>query len=338
MPHDPPPPLTPARRAIEMTRRDPSTDDHGLTDADRRDVSAICARIGVAVKAVEPLPSGRNVVCRLRCGDGRRRVLKLARTDDGHPHQHPIVREPRVDRMLLQHGLPAPRVERADLDGRLVGRPWFVAADAGRRTAADPAGMNPVGRRELFARVGRLLARVHSIAFDRPADFRGDALAEAGFLRSPLEDWHRRSWDRAARLRIVPGGGLPTDDYAPASFALCHGDFNPSQCVRRGPKVTAIVDWESAHVGDPAYDLAAFEVTLRVQVPRHLAEAALDGYRQVRPLDGDEAARYRPVRAAHAAALAVLYHQQGRGGPMRAARAVALAELGDVPAATLTAA
>ena len=305
-----------------------------LADADLAAAHAVARHLPGRVVQIEPLGGGRNAVFRLRFADGARRVLKVAgrsgRGRDGSGElPHSMLREPAVLDLLARRGLPVPRAERADLDGRTVGRPWLVLSDAGRRTAADPAGLSPANRRALFAECGRLLALVHQVAFDRPADFRGGELVEADFARSPLEAWHRRAWDRAASLRLVgprPEESAPAGGIVPrpaAGFALCHGDFNPAQCVRRGPRVTAVVDWESAHVGDPAYDLAAFEVMLRVSVPAELAEAALAGYGEVRPVAEAERERYRPVRAAHAAALALLFHRRRRNGPMRAARTLA---------------
>jgi aminoglycoside phosphotransferase (APT) family kinase protein len=42
---------------------------------------------------------------------------------------------------------------------------------------------------------------------------------------------------------------------APAPLVLCHGDFQPSNFLFEGGKLTAVIDWENAHVGDPREDL-----------------------------------------------------------------------------------
>lgn len=41
----------------------------------------------------------------------------------------------------------------------------------------------------------------------------------------------------------------------PLPLVLAHGDFNPSNFLYEGGKVTALIDWENAHVGDPREDL-----------------------------------------------------------------------------------
>ena len=41
----------------------------------------------------------------------------------------------------------------------------------------------------------------------------------------------------------------------PLPLVLAHGDFNPANFLYENGKVTALIDWENAHVGDPREDL-----------------------------------------------------------------------------------
>jgi hypothetical protein len=50
--------------------------------------------------------------------------------------------------------------------------------------------------------------------------------------------------DLADNLRTLPGG------------AIVHGDFWHENLLARGSRLTAVLDWEAAAVGDPAIDLA----------------------------------------------------------------------------------
>ncbi len=46
---------------------------------------------------------------------------------------------------------------------------------------------------------------------------------------------------------------------APASVprtVVCHGDVGPGNFLHDGARVTALLDWEFAHLGDPMDDLA----------------------------------------------------------------------------------
>jgi prepilin-type processing-associated H-X9-DG protein len=41
----------------------------------------------------------------------------------------------------------------------------------------------------------------------------------------------------------------------PLPIVLCHGDFNPANFLYQDGHVTALIDWENAHMGDPREDL-----------------------------------------------------------------------------------
>jgi aminoglycoside phosphotransferase (APT) family kinase protein len=45
---------------------------------------------------------------------------------------------------------------------------------------------------------------------------------------------------------------------APVPLRLVHGDFQPSNFLYEGDKVTGIIDWENAHIGDPREDIGWF--------------------------------------------------------------------------------
>ena len=229
--------------------------------------------------------------------------------------------------VLRQHGLPVPRVEHEDLAGRLAGRPLFVMDSAGERTASDLAGLSTANRRRLFRNVGRLLAAVHAIPFVKSVDFAGRKLVAARFEHSPLEPWHRDQIDYARRRNLLDAAALDAVEAALPRLprasrpAMCHGDFNPAQCVRVGPAIAAVVDWEGAYVGDPMYDYAVYDLLLDLSAPADLAREARDAYAKSRPLPAGYEATYRPYKMAHAAALVSTYHLSRRDGPLRAARA-----------------
>ena len=293
-------------------------------DRDRKDAAEVLGRVLGEVRGLECVASNHNCVLRARAADGRRVVLKLA----GRGHDGGLAREPAAARLLRAAGVPGAAVLRADVEGRLVGRAWVLSQDAGRRTARDAGGLSPIARRDLFAQIGRLLARVHAVAFDAPGDLASDGtIRPAAFARNPAERWHRGQLAEARRIGVIDSDDAlraALDDLPPADgHRLCHGDFNPGQCVRRGGRLTAVVDWESAHAGDADYEAAAFEAFARATVRRDLADAAINAYAGARPNYLERRELYRPVRVAHAASLAVLFHRDRRGGLARAARQLA---------------
>lgn len=101
----------------------------------------------------------------------------------------------------------------------------------------------------------RELARLHRVD--------AGALELPGFARTSLGDLE--AWAGIARDRIAPAS--PFVDAAlellrrhhpgePERIALCHGDAGPGNLLHDGERLTGLLDWEFAHLGDPIDDLA----------------------------------------------------------------------------------
>ena len=310
-------------RAAGMAGRTTVMPRHAISADDLDDVRHIVSRCMGRAASIDHLPSQQNVVCRVRLADGRRRILKMARRDGRRSGTGgSVVREPGVYHMLRDAGLPAPRVHCGEADGGRVGRAWFVCDDLGRRTASDTSGLSHANRRSLYAQVGRFLARVHDLRVDQVA----------ATPPSPVRGWHRRQLHRAIDQRLFRGeaadglvGLLLVEPPQVGAGSLCHGDYHPAQIIRRGPRLVAAIDWESAHAGDPGYDHAAFEVMLRVTTPIDLADAAMAGYAAARPFFDRDA--YRDVRTMHAVSLSLAFADARRPAFARAAKLYAEARL-----------
>ena len=78
--------------------------------------------------------------------------------------------------------------------------------------------------------------------------------------------WTPRSTTTSARTRDIdydPGIAVILDLFLtlrrnvprPLPLVLVHGDFNPANFLYEGGKVTALIDWENARIGDPREDL-----------------------------------------------------------------------------------
>ncbi|MCY1136454.1 phosphotransferase [Actinoplanes sp. Pm04-4] len=146
-----------------------------------------------------------------------------------------------------KHGLPAPRLLAADVDGREAGVPASLETVAGGTSAwpARPSAM-------FLRTAGAAIARVHTVRLDpqprlplrrRPIavdDFAGDRRAG----RMPTTDLLRRADERVQA--ITPPTG-PT--------VLVHGDVWPGNAMADGHRVGALIDWKTAGTGHPGVDL-----------------------------------------------------------------------------------
>ena len=66
-------------------------------------------------------------------------------------------------------------------------------------------------------------------------------------------------------LQRVPTGAVP--GLAGTGPVIVHGDFGPQNVLVGGDRITALVDWEFAHIGQPVEDLAWAEWIVRMHHP-----------------------------------------------------------------------
>jgi aminoglycoside phosphotransferase (APT) family kinase protein len=161
-----------------------------------------------------------------------------------------------VLRALADTDVPAPTLRWADLDGTRLGRPALVMDLApGICDGCVLNGSRPLDERvDLAHRLYDLLSAIHLV------DVSALALEDPGPKAALVAVDH---WD--AELRKVQLEPEPELEYvfawlrahAPVSArtTLVHGDFKPGNALLDGDQWTAILDWETAHLGDPHEDL-----------------------------------------------------------------------------------
>lgn len=147
-------------------------------------------------------------------------------------------------------------------DQRVVGRPFMVQALAAgsaqaRRIVRDPAlaSYGPA----LAARLGEEIAKVHAIHPPEPRlaalprTRRAPVLAEVTALRAALD---KGGIARPALEYVL--NWLLENAPAPLPVSLLHGDFRTGNYMVDGGRLTALLDWEFCHWGDPREDLGWF--------------------------------------------------------------------------------
>jgi aminoglycoside phosphotransferase (APT) family kinase protein len=156
--------------------------------------------------------------------------------------------------------VPVPNLRWVDLDGRWLGRPAIVMdVVPGVCDGFVLNGALPLDQRaDIARRMYDHLAHIHQV--DWRALGLHTVLADPGerAADAALDDWERQ-------LREVQRDPEPELAYviawlrahAPASArtVLLHGDFKPGNVLLDGDDVSAVLDWETAHLGDPHEDL-----------------------------------------------------------------------------------
>lgn len=229
------------------------------------------ARLGTPVRLVERWLAGEGLsdetgvlVFSRRDGDPLKLVVRLFRPGAVARHEvHPS----RLHRLLVAlavTGIPVPRALWFDSSTEPFGEAYSVVSwvpgtavvpwsPEGRRFLAE-AGAGPVG--ELFCRV---LADIHGV------DWRGASLQ---FLGAPgpgtgfaaarvdaLAEYLRRVRGEPEPILVDGLGWLRAHMPDAARISLLHGDYRTGNMLFDGARITAVIDWEFAALGDPLCDL-----------------------------------------------------------------------------------
>jgi aminoglycoside phosphotransferase (APT) family kinase protein len=181
-----------------------------------------------------------------------------------------------VLRALEGTPVPAPRARFLDADGAFLERPAVVM----ERVAGDcdwfvVNGDRPLDVRRAFAsRALELLAAIHAV--DWRAAGLGPVLGEpppgTGAASAAIDHWEtelrRQQLEPFPELEVVIGW-LRAHEPVAQTTALVHGDFKPGNMLLRtgagdAPvEIVAMLDWETAHLGDPIEDIGWITNPLR---------------------------------------------------------------------------
>ena len=188
----------------------------------------------------------------------------LRRPPLGHvlPTAHDMSREYRVLSALAGTEVPAARPVAFCEDAEVVGAPFYLMENVPGvvlRSRQDTAVLTEPQAAELSERLADMLAAIHSV--DVEAVGLGGLGRGAGYLTRQLGRWQRQ-WE-LSKTREMPGydelvrrltATLPPE----GETTLVHGDFrldNVLVTLAPQPRITAVVDWEMATLGDPLADL-----------------------------------------------------------------------------------
>jgi 5-methylthioribose kinase len=124
--------------------------------------------------------------------------------------------------------------------------------------------LNGLVRVELGKQVGRVLGRMHQISAERAREFA--AFAEhAVYVQLRVDPFYRRVQERCPD--VAGAIELIVQEMLTRTEALCHGDYTPKNMLVNAGGFT-LVDYETAHLGDPTMDLGLFLAHLTLKAIR----------------------------------------------------------------------
>ncbi|WP_238006377.1 phosphotransferase [Dactylosporangium sp. AC04546] len=190
-----------------------------------------------------------------------------------------------------RHGLPAPRLIAADLDGRAAGTP------ASLETVVPGSSTWPAAPSvELLLAAGAAIAQVHTVTLDprphlplRPRPIAVDDFAGDRRIGTMPSTALLRLADERVRAITAP----------PGPVVFVHGDVWPGNTVvGDGGGVHALIDWKTAGAGHPGVDLGELRKQVAIlygddDAPGHV----LEGWERARGARAGDLAYWDAVAA-----------------------------------------
>lgn len=207
-----------------------------------------------------------------------------------------------VLRALETTDVRAPRPMWLDSEGEFLGRPSVVMERC--EGTCDYFVLNggssqlpEAARVALAHEFCEVMAGIHRV--DKAATGLTEVFTDPGAdgAGQAIEEWqsylHRQQLESHPELEIVISWLLANKPAAQASV-LVHGDFKPGNALVRDGHVSAVLDWETAHLGDPLEDVGWITNPLRArehQIPGLWERAQIfRHYEKVTGFTVDEAA------------------------------------------------
>lgn len=165
---------------------------------------------------------------------------------------------------LERSAVPLPRAYWSSDDPAILGAPFLFCekvpgAAVVPWVAAGQPGLEDGYRQRLAEQFTDALAALHCVLWqDRPIAAMAHGITAENAARVNVEQWEAliRRW--AMRPYPLADWGLRwLKAHTPVAprVAIVHGDYRTGNFLEQGGRITAILDWELVHLGDPHEDL-----------------------------------------------------------------------------------
>jgi aminoglycoside phosphotransferase (APT) family kinase protein len=224
--------------------------------------------------SVTRLAEGHSNLTYVVAGDGREWILRRPPAGPLLPTAHDVVREYRVLDLLGRSDVPVrvPEVVAVCEESQVIGAPFYLMERATGVVVRDslPSWLDEEGQRAVGLDLADALGEIHRV---NPEPFVTAGLGRpSGYLERQLRRWTGQREGIEAAVAAAGGQARALPDYdavrgwlgehlpAESPVAVVHGDYKLDNVVIEegaggAPRVTAVLDWEMATVGDPRADL-----------------------------------------------------------------------------------
>ncbi|WP_236795214.1 phosphotransferase family protein [Amycolatopsis sp. GM8] len=222
-------------------------------------LSWIAAATGASVTRAERVPGGgRRQAWSVDVDrDGSLEPLFLTFNSEEAQTPFTLDREAQFLSVMAPRGVPAPRVVAMHPQGRAM----LCERVAGR---VSLAGLDPADRPRVARSFMHAVAAVHALPATDVALTTEPLLPDLrAVARREIDRWEALYRGTVQADPLVEFGLRYLRENIPAAegpVVIVHGDCGPGNFLHDGHRVTALLDWELAHFGDPMEDLAWISV------------------------------------------------------------------------------
>jgi aminoglycoside phosphotransferase (APT) family kinase protein len=183
----------------------------------------------------------------------------------GSPHgsMAPYVAQPEylALRAVEDSVVPAPRALWYSDDPSILGAPFLIQEKREGHTSLswEMSARPPAERERLAAQFIDILAALHNVDWRRtPMAALGNEVTPANATLRQIDLWEERAHRWSVHPVPIVGRAfqwlrarLPQSQ----RIAIVHGDYRVGNFLEQESRISAILDWEFAHIGDPLEDL-----------------------------------------------------------------------------------
>jgi aminoglycoside phosphotransferase (APT) family kinase protein len=222
--------------------------------------------LGEPVRSVRVVPEGHSGFTYWVEMEGRRGVLRLPPPGARIAGPADIPRQGRLMAALHRRGLPVPAVLAMSDQPVVDGRPYYLLEAVEGERIERVAGTVPDERLaaaavDVLKRLQAVPVEATGIGEEPPATLDLEIGRWTWLMDRAPEELTGRAPTVAARLRETrPPEGPPV---------LVHGDYHYGNMLFREGRVTALLDWEIAELGQPLVDLACLAVVAQASRSGH---------------------------------------------------------------------
>ncbi|MGE4431549.1 MAG: phosphotransferase family protein [Sphingobium sp.] len=237
----------------------PPLTEHGLTAAIRR---GGLFGPNASAHSIVDIPGGFNKITAAFAitHDGGEEQVIIRRDSVPNPTGFTSVDEfPTVMAVWQEGSLPVAEPLMEESDPSVLGSPFIIVRRMPGSTDISRWKDKPGAGEALARTLAQALAKLHAIDVRRFLP-EGEAVKPLShYVAAEVERWHRKSLDW--RIRPSPAldagfawaaANVPDAARAPV---LVHGDVGFHNMLMDGGRLTALLDWEFSHIGDPLEDI-----------------------------------------------------------------------------------